>query len=101
MRLRHHPSLVNGRRLNGIVTVALSDVEVTLSVPLIIMRGFQPSKIQMSGSSDSFCLVPLAASFFSLSSSPSYLWSCLRESEVSQVKSVYFNHPSHGNSANY
>ena len=30
MRLRHHPSLVNGRRLNGIVTVALSDVEVTL-----------------------------------------------------------------------
>ena len=30
MRLRHHPSLVNCRRLNGIVTVALSDVEVTL-----------------------------------------------------------------------
>ena len=30
MRLNHNPSLVNGRRLNGIVTVALSDVEVTL-----------------------------------------------------------------------
>ena len=55
------------------------------SVPLIIMHGFQPSKFQMSGSSDSFCLVPLAASFFSLSSSPSCLWSCLRECEVSQV----------------
>ena len=25
-RLRHHPSLVNGRTLNGIVTVALSEV---------------------------------------------------------------------------
>ena len=72
------------------------------SVPLTVMHGFQPSKFQMSRSSDSFCLVPaLAASFFSLSSSPSCLWSCLRECEVSQVKSVYFNHPSHGNSADY